>query len=240
MARNEKTVGKFFEENGPKQLDHDKSAGGQIFETLKQAILNMDIVPGSLIPEGEVGKRFSASRTPVREALLQLRAAGLVITSAGRGNFATRLSETRIREAQFIREVLELGVVKTLCENGLQEEHRLELLANLKAQEQAVSAGGKSEFPELDDSFHLILARATGFPRMCDILTREKMALDRLRVLSLDDEAHMQSLLHEHVAIFEAIDARDWETAKKHTKLHLTSVLNTLDVLAARHKEYFE
>lgn len=221
-------------------VDPAKPAGAQIFETLKAAILSMDIAPGSLIPEVDVGRRFSASRTPVREALMRLREAGLVVTSSGRGNFATKLSEPRLREAQFIRLVMETGIVESLCEIGLEHRFRDELQQNLHDQRQCISKEKKLEFQELDDRFHITLAVATGFPRIANILEREKMVLDRLRVLSLDQTSHIQTLFDQHSAIYDAVETRDGSRAKKVLTEHLTSVLGTLSELASRHREYFE
>lgn len=240
MPRNERAIGRFFDEVDSMPLDLARPAGAQIFETLKAAILSMDIAPGSLIPEVDIGKRFSASRTPVREALMRLREAGLVVTSSGRGNFATKLSEPRLREAQFIRLVLETGNVESLCEVGLDDHYRGELQENLNNQKRCISKERKLQFQALDDRFHITLAMATGFPRMADILEREKMVLDRLRVLSLDQTSHIQTLFDEHAAIYEAIVSRDGARARKVMTEHLTSVLKMLSALASRHREYFE
>ncbi len=240
MARNEKAVGKFFESSALMPLEHDRYAGAQIYERLASAILHMDIAPGSLIPEIEVGRRFQASRTPVREALQQLREAGLVVTSAGRGNFATKLSDMRIREAQFIREIIELGVVRNICENGIDAPHLAQLRENLDQQQECLSTERKLDFRALDDEFHLILARATGSDRLAEILIREKMALDRLRALSLDEADHMGELVTQHTAIFRAVEKRQKKAARRLMQAHLRTVLTTLESLADRHREYFE
>ena len=240
MARSERAVGRFFDEVDHMPIDPSRAAGGQIFDVLKIAILSMDIAPGSLIPEVDIGRRFNASRTPVREALMRLREAGLVVTSSGRGNFATKLSEARLREAQFIRLVIETGIIERVCEAGLEDRNKTELQDNLDRQRHYLSKEKKLQFQELDDRFHIALAMATGVPRMANILEREKMVLDRLRVLSLDSTGHIQRLFDQHVAIYEAVVSRDSRRAKTVLKEHLTSVLETLSDLASRHREYFE
>ncbi|MCY6379799.1 GntR family transcriptional regulator [Hoeflea prorocentri] len=240
MARSERVAGRFFDQPDQQPLDHDRAVGAQIFDRLKLAILTMDIAPGSLISEVEIGRRFSASRTPVREALMRLREAGLVVTSAGRGNFATKLSEARLREAQFIRQILEIGIVEALCRTGLSEASRAAIENNLEDQRRNLSTENKHEFQRLDDEFHQALARATGVPRIAAILEREKMVLDRLRVLSLEDESHIEMLYGQHAGIFEAIASQDRKRAVAVMTDHLTSVLQTLSTLAMRHREYFE
>lgn len=239
MLKQDKARGRFFEQSATMPLAHDRPVGEQIFDALKRAILRMEIAPGALISETEVAGIFDASRTPVRDALAQLRAAGLVVTSVGRGSFATKLTKASIQEARFIREALELGNIDALCENGLTFHYKGKILQALAAQKDCMQRDDKLGFQHHDDRFHLALADATGFPRVAEILGREKMLLDRLRVLSLDKANHMQQLYEEHLAVYHAIENGDRASARDLMSAHLQSVLTTLTTLEARHREYF-
>ena len=64
------------------EIDPERPAGIQIFDALQSMILTMELPPGQALPEADIGTRFGASRTPVREALQQLRQSGLVTTRA--------------------------------------------------------------------------------------------------------------------------------------------------------------
>ncbi|KEP71168.1 GntR family transcriptional regulator [Thioclava dalianensis] len=222
------------------QLDLTRPVGAQIFQTLKTAILRMELPPGCILSETEVASRFGASRTPVREAMAQLRDAGLVTTLPSRGNFVTLLNEGKIREAQFLREALELANVAALAANGPSPASQAEITATLKAQARALERGDDLAFQAEDDAFHLALARATGFARAARVLEHEKMQLDRLRVLSLRDHPHLYDLLSEHQAIADAIQARDVAGAVTAAKTHLRSVLAVLSTLVARNSDYFD
>jgi DNA-binding GntR family transcriptional regulator len=222
------------------RLDPTRPAGSQIFQALKSAILRMELPPGCTLSETELGTRFGASRTPVREALAQLRDAGLVTTLPSRGNFVTRLNEEKIREARFLREALEVANVSHLAAHGLTPEAAAEIEATLAAQAAAIEAGDDMAFQLADDAFHLALARATGYPRAAHVLEHEKMQLDRLRVLSLRDRAHLGELLHEHRAIVAAIRNRDGPRAVAGTLKHLRSILGVLSTLVERHADYFD
>lgn len=221
----------------PMTLDFGASAGQQIFDVLKRAILCMDLPPGTMISETDVGRHFAASRTPVREAFMQLREAGLVTTWPSRGNYVAKLSSPRIREARFIREALELATITTLCENGLPDAAQSELADILIAQR--ANLDDATAFQNLDDQFHIALAMATGFNRAGELLEREKMVLDRLRVLSLDEVGHKQQLLAEHEAILDAIVAGDAQTARSTMTRHLRGILITLAALTETHADYF-
>lgn len=222
------------------EIDPERPAGIQIFNALQSMILTMELPPGQALPEADIGARFGASRTPVREALQQLRQAGLVTTRPSRGHFVTRLNTGKILEARFLREALEVAAVGRLCEAGLSDRFAAGLKDNLKQQKKAIKKRTTADFRHLDDEFHLTLARATQYPRVADVLKREKMLLDRLRVLALRSKTHQKQLLSEHHSMLEAILAQDRETAISITRVHLSSVLDTLSDLAVMHKEYFE
>lgn len=221
-------------------LDLSRPAAEQIASALKAAILNTSLAPGSMISENEVGQLFGASRTPVREAFAQLREDGLIVTWPSRGTYVSKLSERQIRSAQFLREALEAAVMERLCDQGLPPEALAALDDNLARQRDAVAADDKPGFQALDDRFHAMLAEATGFERISGLLIREKAALDRLRVLSLNDTEHMSRLLAEHEGILDAVRHGYSGQALDRMRRHLRTVLKTLSGLIEANREFFE
>ena len=229
-------------------LDFTRPASEQIAAALRAAILAMDLVPGAVLPETEVGQRFGASRTPVREAFAQLREEGLIVTWPSRGTVVSRLSVRQIRGAQFLREAIELAVVERLCAQGLPKATQAMLAAVLAGQRDAVARADRLAFQRLDDRFHATLAAAlagapadaAGLERIDAALTREKAVLDRLRVLSLDDAGHRARLLADHEGIARALAARDGATATARMRQHLRRVLDTLVDMVATHRDHFE
>ncbi|MBA8879579.1 GntR family transcriptional regulator [Phyllobacterium myrsinacearum] len=222
------------------QLEYDRPTASQIYPVLKNAILKMDLEPGRLISETEVGARFGASRTPVREAFAQLRDADLITTRPSRGTFVTKLNLKRFLEAHFIREAIEIANVTKLCDVGLAPEFEQQLSELIVRQQAMVDQNTDLAFQALDDQFHLTLARATGFERVAGLLEREKMPLDRLRVLSLRSTDHQLVLIEEHKQMLDTIIRRDISAAIEATRVHLASVLNALSSLAKKHADYFD
>ncbi len=200
----------------------------------------MDLPPGCFLSESEIGGKFGASRTPVREAFMQLREAGLVTTLPSRGNFVTRLNREKILEARFLREAIEVANVRRLVEIGMEASFKQALQANMAAQSDAIAQENELQFQLMDDRFHSLLAEATGYSRVAHVLEREKMLLDRLRSLSLRDKGHQSRLLREHREILEAVLSRDLSAAVTITQRHLSSILETLSSLEARHRDYFD
>lgn len=222
------------------EIDPAQPAGNQIFNVLQAMILAMDLPPGQALSEADIATKFGASRTPVREALQKLREAQLVTTQPSRGNFVTRLNRGKILEARFLREALEVAIVDRLCETGLSDAFTASLHENLKRQKKAIKRRDTQEFRHLDDAFHLTLARATSYPRVADVLKREKILLDRLRVLALRSKSHQKSLLQDHQNMLATILERDKDTAISLTRRHLNTVLDTLSALEQTHADYFE
>lgn len=222
------------------KIDATRPAGDQIYQLLRSQILEMNLSPASVVSEAEIGNKIGASRTPVREALQKLRDDGLIKTLPSRGNFVSQLSKARILDAQFIREGLEVANVRRLTTHGVSAEDKSSINQNLEQQKDAVKGEDHLEFHRLDNEFHMLLARATGFPRAIMVLEREKIQLDRLRALSLSASGHLKRLLDEHLAIVEAVFQRDMPLAIMQTEAHCRSVLDVLQDLQVRHSEFFE
>jgi DNA-binding GntR family transcriptional regulator len=226
------------DETGP--IDPMLPAGPQVFGLLKGAILTMQLKPGQALSEPEIGGMLGVSRTPVREAFAQLRALHLVETRPSRGSFVAKLNAGNLREAQFLRETLEIGNVQRVIEMGISSDVKDALERNLVAQDASVRAADHLGFHALDDAFHALIADGTGFTRAAEVLHHEKAQLDRLRVISLNDPARLRVLHAEHSALFQAIIARDRARAMDVAKNHMRAVLDLLDSVADQNAAFFD
>lgn len=222
------------------KIDMSVRAGDQIYKALRNAILEMQLSPGCPVSESEVGAKLGASRTPVREAFLRLREEGLIHTLPSRGSFVSTLSRERILESQFLREAIELAIVRKVAGKPMDAADREELENNLRAQEVAAVSEDHPCFHELDDQFHALIANATGFARTARVLGREKVQLDRLRHLSLTQDGHLQALLAEHQSIYVSLAENNVDAAVSHMRDHCRSVLGVLEDLSRQHREYFD
>lgn len=220
-------------------LDLGSPMADQIFISLRDRILSMDLIPGCTLSESDIGQRFGASRTPVRSALAQLREQGLVVTQPSRGNYVAKLSEDKIRAAQFIRECIELGIVRRLCETGLSAQDHDALIQILDRQKAAIQNDQKDDFHTQDEAFHNGLASATGFEPVRRLYMREKANLDRLRQMGMNDETHKNQLWVDHQAILNAIIARDSVTAEALMRTHVRCMLGKLSGLMSANREFF-
>ncbi len=224
----------------PAFVDPALAAGPQVLGILKDAILSMRLVPGQALSEPEIGTQLGVSRTPVREALAQLRALHLVETRPSRGSFVTKLNAAKLQEAQFLREALEIANVTRIVELGMSNDVRAAIAENLAGQAAAIVDGDYLGFHRLDDDFHGLIADGTGFPRAAQVLHDEKAQLDRLRVISLNDPERLNTLHAEHTELFDAMIAKDKALATEIARDHTRAVLALLQDVAEQNAAFFD
>lgn len=220
-------------------LDLRNSAASQIMDSLRWAIMQMELLPGQALPETEIAQKFGASRTPVRSALTQLREQGLVITLPSRGNYVSKLSESGVRSAHFIRECLEVGFARKLCERELTNAEATFFEDNLAQQKVAVT-DMSVDFLLLDEEFHAGIARFSGLDYAFELYLREKANLNRLRQLGMLNADHRSHLYVDHCEIFEAIRNKDGSQAEELLRTHIQDILSKLSNLIAENRAFFE
>jgi GntR family transcriptional regulator, rspAB operon transcriptional repressor len=225
-----------------KNLTYDRPAASQIFNFIRNAIVSMELLPGQMISETALAQEFGVSRTPVREALIQLSNIGFVEVLPQRGTYVSKFSREKILEARFIREALEVAVVTHLATNA-DEELRNEVIATCEKiianQQIAAERDEALIFQNLDDDFHQALAKLTQYHRVANLIEAEKAHMDRVRNLSLHVSGQYKRVLSQHAAIIKAIKAGSEEKAAAAMSIHLKDVYNILEVIPQEHPEYF-
>jgi DNA-binding GntR family transcriptional regulator len=220
-------------------LDLRNPAAEQIMKSLRWAIMQMELLPGQALPETEIAQKFGASRTPVRSALTQLREQGLIITLPSRGNYVSKLSEAGVRSAHFIRECLEVGFARKLCERDLTNTEIAFFEDNLAQQKLAVT-DMSVDFLVLDEEFHAAIASFSGLDYAYELYLREKANLNRLRQLGMLSADHRSHLFIDHCEIFEALRNKDAARAEELLRTHILDILSKLSNLIAENQAFFE
>lgn len=225
-----------------KGLSYDRPAASQIFGFVRDAIISMELLPGQMISETALAQQFGVSRTPVREALIQLSNIGFVEVLPQRGTYVSKFSMEKILEARFIREALEVAVVTQLATNN-DEAVRLEAVDAcekiLNEQKTAATDDDALAFQNLDDQFHQTMASYTQYPRVASLIEAEKAHMDRVRNLSLHVSGQYKRILSQHAAIIKAIKTGSAEKSASAMSVHLKDVYNILEVIPQEHPEYF-
>jgi DNA-binding GntR family transcriptional regulator len=226
------------ENSALRRRSRGSSVRAQVYAMAQEEIVALRFAPGQPLSEKELSFRYGVSRTPVREALIQLCDDGLVEIYPQTGTFVSRISVHGVTEAQFIREVLECGALRRALEYVTDDDVR-RLEENLERQRAAYATGDFETFYLLDEALHQALVERSGFPGAWRIAQRAKVHLNRARRLSLPAGAAIARLIDQHAAILQGVAARDASGAEAALSEHLRMVLADLLPLQREYPDYF-
>jgi len=224
-----------------KEISYYRSSVDQIYEFVRDAIISMEFQPGQLISETGLAQQFGVSRTPIRSVLVRLSGAGFVEIFPQRGTYVTKLSMTKICEAQFIREALEVAIIRKLTLGEIQFRNHIadECQQIIDAQKIAADHDDFILFQKLDDKLHQTLAIFTHHVHVAELIEAEKSHLDRVRSLSLHMRGQYNRILNQHLAIIKAIRSGSPDKAATAMSMHLQDVYSILELIPQEHPEYF-
>lgn len=168
-----------------------KSIQTLVYEELKRNIMSMKLEPGQTMSTQEIATKLNVSRTPVREAFLRLQSEGLVEMIPQRETMVSKISLKRVEQEKFIRECLEMGVIrKFMDKSGCEVEENMAELIQLqkKCGEEKDFVG----FLEADDQFHKVLFDVTGQEMAWETIASRNGHYNRLRILYVQRDTAMQ------------------------------------------------
>ncbi|MCA8880575.1 MAG: GntR family transcriptional regulator [Rhodobacteraceae bacterium] len=212
------------------------SVTDQIYETLYQKVLTVELPPGTKLSEADVAKQLGVSRQPVRDAFFRLSKLGFLQIQPQRATTVTRISARMVGRARFIRTAIEVAVVREACK-VLTEADFAELDAILAAQLEAIEAGDKNRFHALDDGFHQRLCELIGHGHAYEIIREAKAHTDRLRLMSLAYAS--RTAFEDHREIMRYIRSRDADGAADCIRTHLARIEDTLAKVRAENHSWF-
>ena len=222
------------------KIDRGQRTPEQVFQQLRDLIVKLKLKPGDRLSEQDMAKTFGVSRTPVREAVIQLANLGLVKVLPQRGTFVSKLRQDLLYEAVFIREALEEAVISAMAQNP--DKTVIDAAQKLiNQQKKAAKAKDVFEFKVLDDQFHMNFADATGFMRVGSMIEAEKSHMDRLRYLGLAEvRGEFTGVIAQHQSILDAVAAGDRKAAVAHTQEHIQRIVTVINLTREAHPDYFD
>jgi DNA-binding GntR family transcriptional regulator len=207
----------------------------RVQEVIRDAIVRLDLPPGTAIDKVALCARLGVSRFPVSEALGRLAAEGLVEVLPQRGTRVARIDLADCRQAMFIRRALEIEVVRAVAPRA--DAGLLAALdRNLREQDGALGADYSSRFHQLDLEMHELLLGFLGYERVKHAVDAARASLDRAR-LFMCTAARQASTSDEHRAIVAAVKKRDADGAAAAMERHLDAVMAELLDVAERNPD---
>jgi len=222
-------------EDGGKPVRPRGQGSQQIYENLRQEILELTLPPGSPLDEASLSEQFGMSRTPVREALVRLAAEGLVTTLPNRNTIVTPIDFVHL-PVYFEALSLMYRVTTRSAAVHRRPEHMIPINAFKAAYADAVERRDAVAMISTNRDFHVAIAEAGGNGYFTAFFTRlldEGRRLLRLYYLSFDDRLPRQ-YVQEHEQIVAAIEAGDAELCDRLGAAHAEQIIRQIQSYISR------
>jgi DNA-binding GntR family transcriptional regulator len=189
-------------------------------QVLQEEIESGHLPPGAALDERALAARFEVSRTPVREALQQLAAVGLVRIAPRQGVTVARLSITRVRETlEYIAELESVAAKLAARRIDAELSRRLDD-AMARCQEAAVN-GGAAEYSLANAVFHEALYAGCRNAVVAEQIRQARRLIQRYRVRDFQTRTQLARSLQDHLRIARAVQSGDEAAAAEAMRLHV-------------------
>ncbi|MEP5730498.1 MAG: GntR family transcriptional regulator [Sulfitobacter sp.] len=216
-----------------------KTSADHVFDHLFEKISSLELLPGAKLSEADVARQMNVSRQPVRDAFNRLDNINLLLIRPQKATEVRRFSNNAIAAARFLRETVEVEVLRRAASNRTTEDLD-ELNESLEEQRAAIAEGAQATFHDLDALFHEKICWAGKVPYAFDVIRETKSQIDRLCLLSIAQDSHMDELYADHSEIVRLLAERDEEASVKAGMKHLARLDATIEAIRADNEDYFE
>ena len=215
-----------------------ESARDFAFRVLKENIVSLELKPGTLISENEIAMELGLSRTPVREAIIDLSKVSIIETIPQRGSYVALIDSKMVEESRFLRKVLDEAVIIVACD--LADKASIDAMEeNVHLQEFYLEKSDTNKIFELDNNFHKLIYTAAQKDIIYDMRSTMMLHFDRVRTLSVEAVKELK-IVNDHRGMLEAIKAHDKETAVALVEKHLSRYQFDESKIKEEFPEYFK
>ena len=193
----------------------------KVYSILSKAIFRGDLKPGQRLVESKLAKLMKVSRTPIREAIIELVQKGLAVPSPPKGVKVAPLPTTEeLTEFYDINSVLRGLAARKAAQNitPLQIKHLQEIVLQ---SEQGLREGSLKEIFKLNKKYHQIIEKSCNNKVLIFLLDNVyERSRERFSEILSRKERQKESI-EEHKVILEAIIKKDEELAEQLMKKHI-------------------
>ena len=208
------------------------------FRTVRDNIIRLELEPGSQISENELAAEMGLSRTPVREALIELSRVKIIETYPQRKSVVSLIDNELVEEARFMRDVLECAVVEQVCEKATPEDIE-RLMVNVRLQNFYLDNFYPDNLMELDNQFHDILFDIAKKSQVRFLMQTISIHFDRVRNMALSSVKNGK-IVKDHEDLITAIVNKDKAAARRLMKEHLNRYKIDEVELREQYPQYFK
>lgn len=208
-------------------IERPESLTESVLKRLRAEIVSGDFALGQPLSERQLAESLGVSKTPVREALAQLRMEGLVHIRPQRGAFVFTLSQREVVEICELRQALESSALRLSIERN-QRRFRDDLEGVVVRMRAAYRNGDQKAYLTEDTNYHLCFFRNCGNKLMEQNYGLFVGKIAALRTHLAQKPQHTELSFQEHESMLDEVGAGK-----------VAEVLRTLDVHIARTKEHY-
>lgn len=195
-----------------------KRGYADVYQTLKDDIQYLRLMPGSVIRESDLIRDFGCSRTPIREALLRLSGEYLVDIYPQRGMYVSRIDFPLAAEVAYMRHILDSDICLSLCRQHTSLQSSVDEVFYFMST--AVKNRDVVRYIQMDNAFHRAIFTAAGRERIWSIISNSRAPYNRVLVLDLSMDNNLERSYGEHQKIAEYIETGNEEELRKILEVH--------------------
>jgi len=196
------------------------SPANKLRSQLEEEIITGVLQENTRLDEASLAERFGVSRTPVREALIQLTTAGLVIKRPNKGNFVAEIGPTLLIEMFDVMAEFE-AMAARLAARRASEAEILEIKKSHKDCTEAAQKGDTDDYYYKNETFHKNILKAAHNSFLAEQSSQLHKRLKAFRRLQLRTRGRIKSSYQEHESVVIAIEAGDAEAAANEMRKHV-------------------
>ncbi len=202
------------------QLPANRLLRETVYEQLRADVISCRLAPGTELRETELAIRFAVSKSPVRDALMELVREGLVVSLPRQGYRVAPVSLTDVLDMFHLRAALERACMERIVLHAT--DTQLKSLDAFRNYAPTQWAGG---FVAFNRAFHRHIAELGGNARMRDYLIELIDQMERAVTVSVAsmNKGDPQVLVNEHIEMIDALQGRALKRAQRIAEQHVVS-----------------
>ena len=197
-----------------------QSLSAGLYQEIQKDILSGELPSGSKLTEAAICKRYSVSRTPVREAFRQLEADGLIENIPNRGAFVTGLSKREISDLFDLRTLFEVQAVewaiKRMSPEGIDKLKEI-----VEFMEFYTLKDDVEKVLSFNSQFHYTIYEGTDDRMIMKTLFTYQTYLKHSAPAKSFSTDYLRTVLDEHKAIFAAFETHNVAAGRKAMEYHM-------------------
>ncbi|MCR5144703.1 MAG: GntR family transcriptional regulator [Lachnospiraceae bacterium] len=193
-----------------------------VYNTLRNAILRGELLPGERLMEMHLANKLGVSRTPIREAIKLLEDEGLAVTVPRKGAQVAKMTEKDLQDVLEIRNALDELAVSMACARKKPEQLQT-LKEALESFEFATKSKDPRKIAEEDEKFHNVIYEMADNPKLTRVVVDLREQMYRYRYEYVKDNETYEKLIQEHKEMIAGLENNDVEHLKEIMHTHLSN-----------------